>query len=105
MVPAREAISALDLIKYIVIRTKHIESREMIMHIGNKTVSREINKKVRKESNIIGKAGATVTEIKEEIENATISIKVQYSNNKPRPEKKISTTTRSSVNEMVWSSI
>ena len=42
---------------------------------------------MREESDMIGEVGAIVVEIKEEIENTTIDIKVQYSNNKPRPSK------------------
>jgi len=87
MVPGGEAIGVLDLIKYIVKRSKNITSGEIIVYMDNKTVIRNINETVNKESDVTGEAGAMIVAIQDEIEKVSITISIEYSNNKSQPEK------------------
>ena len=57
------------------------------MHSNNKTIIRDINKSAHKESDVTGKTGVTIAAIKDKIEKASITISIEYSNNKPRPDK------------------
>ena len=87
MVAGGEAIGTLDLINYIVKRAKNIENGEIIVYMDNKLVINNIKKDAHKESDVTGEVGATVAAIKEAIAKASIEITVEYSNNKPRPER------------------
>ena len=44
MIPVEEAITALDLVKHINKRMKHIESREVVIYIDNKWILTEYSK-------------------------------------------------------------
>jgi len=90
LVPVGEAIGLLDLIKQIVQKTKSIPSGEIVVYSDNKYIIKKINNPAHKESDVTGDAGATITAIKEEINKATISILIEYANNKPRPGKTFS---------------
>ena len=98
MILAEEALRVLDLIKAIAAATKNIQSREIVVYLGNKRVLYEYHKQVNKESNVTMEAGAIIAEMKDEIEKATIDITLVYSNNKPRARKFL-LTTRTSTDE------
>ena len=57
------------------------------MFTDNKTIAKEIYKTISKESNAINGVGVIVAAIREEINNASIDISVEYANNKPKPDK------------------
>ena len=48
MIPASEAISTLDIVKYIIKKTRNISSREIIIFIDNKANLNSIHKKISK---------------------------------------------------------
>jgi len=87
IVPVGEAIGVLDVIKYVVKRTRNITGGELVVYSDNKTIINNINKPAHKESNVTGEAGAIITAIKDKIEKAPITISIEYANNKPRPGK------------------
>ena len=55
-----KAIRTLELIKYIVQRSRKITNGKVIIHISNKILLREIYKPINKESNVTGEVSATV---------------------------------------------
>ena len=87
IIPPREAIRTLDLIKYITKRSRNIDRDEVVVYIDNKIVIKDIYKPINKESDIIGEAGVMVAVIYKEIEKVTIYISIEYSNNKPQSDK------------------
>ena len=74
----------LDLIQYITKRCKHITSGEVVIYGDNKINIRHIHNKESRESDTTQEVEATIAAIKEEIDNASIDITIEYSNNKPR---------------------
>ena len=55
------------------------------MYNDNKKLLKVINKKVKKESDCTQEAGAVMSAIKWEIESACVAIKIEYANDRPRP--------------------
>ena len=87
LISAGEAVGTLDLISTIVKKSRSITTGEVVIYIDNKTVVREILKDINKESDVTGEAGAIITQIRREIEDASIDIIVEYAKNKPRADK------------------
>ena len=50
----------LDLIKYIIKRSRNIDRGKVVVYINNKTVIKDIYKPINKESDVIGEAGAII---------------------------------------------
>ena len=82
-----EATGTLDLIKYIVQRSKNIPSSEVVIYTDNKTVLKEVYRPINKESDVTGEVGTTITAIRETMDAAMIDISIEYSNDKLRPGK------------------
>ena len=64
LISAGEAVGTLDLITNIVNKSKNITEGEVVVYSNNKTVVKEINKEINKESNVMGEAGAIITQIR-----------------------------------------
>ena len=59
-----------------------MNSGEIVLFFDNKKVFKGCNKVVSKESQCVQEASATIKGIKKEIEQATITITIEYSNDK-----------------------
>ena len=58
-----EVIGALDLAKHITVRTKYIESREVVIYINNKRVLVAYNKQIKREGEITTEVDGIIAEI------------------------------------------
>ena len=86
-IPVAERIGVLNLIKEIHTKTAHMNIRSIIVYSDMKTIITEVRKEIVKESQCVREAGATITEIRKEIEQAKISISLEYSSTKTRHSK------------------
>jgi hypothetical protein len=82
--PKAEGIGVLNLIKEIHTKTAHINTESIVVYSDMKTIITEVRKEIVKESQCVREAGATITEIRKEIEQAKISISLEYSSTKTR---------------------
>jgi len=85
LIPAGEGLSLLDLVAIIVKQTKYMQQGEIIVYNDNKKLIREIEKEITKESKCTQEAGAVVEAIKWQIKKSKVTIKIEYSNDKPYP--------------------
>jgi len=83
MIPSGEALGTLDLIKYITTKIKYIESSEIMVFINNRTLFNKYNHQIHRESEVAIEAAEIITEIRNEVQKASIEIKIQLSKNKP----------------------
>ena len=58
-----EVIGALDLAKHITVRTKYMESREVVIYINNKRVLVAYNKQIKREGEITTEVDGIIAEI------------------------------------------
>ena len=87
MIHAGEVIGALDLIKNITVRIKHIDNSEIVVFINNRKVIVEYKKQINQESNVTTEAVGIIMKIRNEIENSSIHITLKLLNNKLRPRR------------------
>ena len=87
MISVGKGFGLLDLVASIVKNIRNIESGEIVIYNDNKKLIREIHKEVMKESECTGEAGAIVEVIRRELKKSHIEISIEYSNNKPYPNK------------------
>ena len=84
--PVAEGIGVLNLIKEIRAKTDHMSSGSIVVYSDMKTIVNEVRKEIVKDSQYVREAGATITEIRKQIESAKISISLEYSSQKIRNE-------------------
>ena len=84
LIPSGEGVGLLELITKITQATHNVNQGEICIYNNNKKLLREIDKRRKKESNCTQEAGAVVIAIRRELERASIDIKLEYVNNKPR---------------------
>jgi len=82
--PVAEGIGVLNLVKDINNKTQHLASGEITVYTDMKKVVKEVYKNIKKESQCLQEASATILGIKKEINEAKITIKIEYSNAKVR---------------------
>ena len=84
MILVAEGLGVLNLVKEIIMKISNITLGEIAVYANNKQIFNGINGKIRKESQCIVEASATIEVIKKEIANAIIKIRIEYSNGNPR---------------------
>ena len=65
-------------------KTSHLESGAITVYSDIKKIVNEIQNEIVKESQCVREASATIMAIKKEIDKATITVELKYSNNKIR---------------------
>ena len=84
LIPSGKGVGLLELLKKITKATRGINQGEICIYNDNKKLLKEIDKEVKKESDCMQEAGAVVADIKREIKSASIVIKLEYANDKPK---------------------
>ena len=87
MIPTAEGLGVYNLIKYINKLTKHKNTGKIMVYFENKKVFNGCNSKIMKESQYVQEASATIEGIKDEVQKAIITISLEYSSDKPRPNR------------------
>jgi len=74
----------LNLIKEIHSKIAYMNTGSIVVYSDMKTIITEVRKEIVKESQCVREAGVSITEIRKEIEQAKISISLEYSSTKTR---------------------
>ena len=82
--PVAEGVGVLNLIAEIRRRTGHMSTGSIVVFSDMRMIVNEVNKERVKDSQCVREAGATINGIKQEIEKATITIRLEYSSTKTR---------------------
>ena len=82
-----EGVGILNLLRKINKKTSHLESGAITVFSDMKKIVNEVRYKVVKESQCVREASATIMAIKKEIDNATITVELEYSNKKIRQDR------------------
>ena len=82
--PVAEGVRILNILREINKKTSHLELEDITVYSDMKKIINEVRYKIIKESQCVRETGATIIAIKKEIDNATITVELEYSNTKIR---------------------
>ena len=82
-----EGVGILNLIKEINSKIHHVESGEIVVYSDMKIIINDVQRDRDKESQCIREGSATVLAIKQEIENSSVTISLEYSNTRVRVDR------------------
>jgi len=80
----------LHLIREINKKTAHLQLGEIVVYSDMKKIINDVHMEIEKESQCVREASATTIAIRKEIEKASISIRLEYSNTKIRQDRTFS---------------